>query len=120
MLFTIYNHQIAALDKKAEQQFIVRSREFLRLKYPDWSEQKTEEELNAFIFGIINFAKFFQFKDERVLQELMILEIENKMLQFFPFPKAHTKVLQNKGRDEIIKIEFLKDFLTYWKKNTHE
>jgi len=75
-MFVIKDIQIEAFKKIEIQKFVNKSIEFLKENFAKWCAEKDQEELQNFIYEIIDFASAYKIQNQILIQKLMYLKIK--------------------------------------------
>jgi len=75
-MLVITNKQMEAFRQIEVEKFVQKSVAFLRDNFADWCVDKEQEEIESFIYEMIEFGEQYEIKKQLNLQKLMFFRIE--------------------------------------------
>lgn len=99
----IRREQMEALDRAMMTRFIEKSIDFIRINFPDWSSEQSDEALTSFITTMTTLARSYQIRKEINVQKLMEYKITFDFST--PLPPHLAQLLNKDGLGEESRLE---------------
>lgn len=105
-MLVIGERQMEAMGKGMMDRFVAITLDFIRINFPEWSSNQSEDTLTAFVRSMIKFAQEHEIRQEISIQKL----IEYKILFQFDIPLSPqlASILRKVGLGEDTRLEYFK------------
>lgn len=109
-MFVIKNKQMEAFRQIEVEKFVQKSVVFLQNNFADWCVDKERDEIEAFIYEMIDFGEQYDIKKQLNLQKLMFFKIEFGF--DVPLVEGLEEILGDIGKNESWRVKcFYKSLL---------
>lgn len=111
-MLSLQPKQIASFEKSERTKFVQKTVVFLKYNYYEWTQGKSDKELEQYVESMIALGKKYEIYKEINIQKLLFL---NRQFSFaLPLTFAHRNVLMEEGLDEDSRIkQFYKSLLGF-------
>lgn len=104
-MVVIRREQMEAMDRSMMQRFIDKSIDFIRMNFPEWSSDQSDEALISFIRSMTALAQNYSIRKEINIQRLMEYKITFDFS--IPLPSHLARLLKREGLGEESRLELL-------------
>jgi hypothetical protein len=102
-MLVIRKEQMEAMERGMMKRFIDKTVDFIRINFPEWARQRSDNALTSFVETMIKLAEERDMRKEISIQKLIAYKIT---FQFsIPLPPQLDFTLRRAGLDEDVRLE---------------
>ena len=105
-MFTISKNQLKDFEAQSQEQFVLKSLDFLEANFKDWTRGQDEYDLRTFIVETIELGEKIGIRKEVNVQKMMAIRVKHEEVNFDIFLEDEYKKIRTSS-DEELKFKLL-------------